>query len=100
MIDQKLKYKRLPLFLMALAIVETGPVNYKNNHNQRGPAGIWMFIKSTAQSLGLTVNKNVDQRLIPELQTEAAVRLFKAYYKKFKNWPLVILAYNRRAFAV
>lgn len=53
-----------------------------------------MLIKPTAQSLGLKVNKKVDQRLDVEKSTDAALKYLKRNHKTFKDWQLTIMAYN------
>jgi membrane-bound lytic murein transglycosylase D len=86
---------QLPVELMALPIIESG---YRNLEPTIGKphygAGIWMFIKSTAQHFGLKVNDQVDERLNVELETDAAMRYLKSAHLQFKDWELAILAYN------
>ena len=53
-----------------------------------------MFIVSTAKNYGLQVDEDVDERLNPELLTDAAVKYFQSNYSLFSDWKLSILAYN------
>ena len=54
-----------------------------------------MFIGSTANHYGLTVNDQVDERMDISLETDAAMRLLTGDYLRFKkNWELSVLAYN------
>ena len=86
---------QLPLELMALPVIESG---YRNLEPTAGKphygAGVWMFIKSTAQHFGLQVNDQVDERLNVELETDAAMRYLKSAHLQFRDWELALLAYN------
>ncbi len=97
-IGGKLKKEKMPMELMAIPIVESG---YENKHskNQWG-SGLWMFIKSTAKSVGLRVDKKVDQRLNVRLSTDAAIKYLKANHKRFNDWQLTLIAYNVGEFKV
>jgi membrane-bound lytic murein transglycosylase D len=48
----------------------------------------------TARELGLRVDGEHDERFDPEKSTRGAVRLIKRLYSKYKNWMLVLIAYN------
>ena len=53
-----------------------------------------MFIESTARTYGLRVDRDVDERLNPELLTDAAIKYFQSNYGLFSDWKLSIIAYN------
>lgn len=92
LISKKIKKHGLPQELMAIPVVESC---YQNIHSEQGwGSGLWMFIRSTAKSYGLKVNKKTDQRLNVKLSTEAALKYLKANYKLFNDWQLALLAYN------
>ena len=95
MIKEKIIFNKLPLELMAIPIVESGYQNLPQDptHKSWG-AGIWMFIETTARNYGLRVGHGVDERLEPELLTEAAIKYFQSNYALFNDWKLSILAYN------
>lgn len=100
MIDREFQLAQLPSFLKAIPIVETGYTNYRPKKNSRSGAGIWMMTKDTARFLGLEVNKNIDERRNIEKETKAAVKLLSSHYEQLQDWFLVLLAYNRGAYAV
>ncbi len=56
--------------------------------------GIWQFLAETAQSHGLEVSKEVDERMHVEKATHAACRYLKDAYKKFGDWTLATASYN------
>ncbi len=62
-------------------------------YSKFGAAGMWQFTRSTGKSF-MTVSYAVDERRDPILSTRAAARLLKRNYKKFRNWPMAITAYN------
>ena len=59
-----------------------------------GAAGLWQFMKGTAQELGLEVNGEVDERYHIEKETEAACRYLKNAYARYGDWRLAISSYN------
>jgi hypothetical protein len=95
MIGKKLEHYRAPTELFALPVVETGYQNRPQDpqHESWG-AGLWSFIESTARNYGLKVNGQVDERLNPELLTDAAIRYLSSNHARFDDWQLAILAYN------
>ena len=95
MIEGKLTVNKLPLELLAIPIVESGYQNLPQDPNHRSwGAGLWMFIESTARTYGLRVDRDVDERLNPELLTDAAIKYFQSNYGLFSDWKLSIIAYN------
>ena len=59
-----------------------------------GAAGIWQIMKSTAQSHGLEVNSEVDERYNVVKATVAACEYFKEAYAKFGDWITAAASYN------
>ncbi len=95
MIERKIAINNLPVELLAIPIVESGYQNLSQTNGQENwGAGIWMFIKSTARVYGLRVDNDVDERLNPNLLTDAAMKYFQSNYGLFADWKLSILAYN------
>lgn len=84
----------LPRELLAIPIVESEYRNLPQTPQQLYGAGIWMFVKGTARSLGLKVSPKRDQRLNIALATDAALTLLKSHYEEFGDWNLALLAYN------
>jgi membrane-bound lytic murein transglycosylase D len=62
-----------------------------------GAVGLWQMTTSTAQSLGLTVDGTVDERLDPERQTRAAATYLARLLSEFgeDSFMLVLASYNR-----
>ncbi|HMO40801.1 MAG TPA: transglycosylase SLT domain-containing protein [Saprospiraceae bacterium] len=90
--EHYLTIRGLPKELMYLPIVESG-LN-PTAKSPVGAAGLWQLMYSTAKQYGLKINGNVDERLDPYRSTEAAVEMLAELYKEFKDWRLVLAAYN------
>lgn len=65
-----------------------------NAVSPKGAKGFWQFMKTTARAYDLEVSQTVDERFHEEKATEAASRYFKHVHRQFKDWPLVLAAYN------
>ena len=59
-----------------------------------GAAGLWQFMKATAQEYGLVVDSEVDQRYDIEAATLAACAYLRDAYEKFGDWMTVAASYN------
>lgn len=59
-----------------------------------GAAGLWQFTKATAQTYGLEVGAEVDERYNIEKETVAACRFLKDALRKFGDWMTVAASYN------
>ncbi len=91
---QKFDEYNTPHELLALPILESGFQNLPANERAPHAAGIWQFIPGTAQKYNLKVDGEIDQRLNPELATDAALRYLSALNLRFQDWSLAVLAYN------
>lgn len=82
----------LPMELRCVPIIESAlkPRAY----SRAGASGLWQFIYSTGKSYGLHVDSYIDERRDPIEATEKAVRYFEDLYAIYKDWFLVIAAYN------
>jgi len=56
--------------------------------------GLWQFMYGTGRLYGLEINSVVDERLDPIKSTYAAAKYVKDLYSVYKDWILVIAAYN------
>lgn len=84
--------KGLPQELKYLAVIESALK--KDARSPVGAVGYWQFMAPTARYMGLTVNKNRDDRKDLYKSTYAAAKYLNYLYDQFDDWLLVIAAYN------
>ncbi|MCJ7449375.1 MAG: transglycosylase SLT domain-containing protein [Bacteroidales bacterium] len=82
----------LPAELKYMAVIESA-LN-PNAVSKMGATGLWQFMYSTGRFYGLTINSVVDERRDPVKATHAAAKYIKDLYDIYKDWILVIAAYN------
>lgn len=82
----------LPLELKYLPMIESS-LN-PTALSRAGASGLWQFMTATGKIYGLEVNSLVDERRDPIKSTWAAVKYLKEMYDIYKDWHLVIAAYN------
>lgn len=82
----------LPLELRYLPIIESA-LN-PSAVSRAGASGLWQFMLTTGKLYGLQSNSLVDERRDPIKATWAAARYLKDMYNIYKDWNLVIAAYN------
>src|SRR5690606_18229348 len=90
--EDALERHGMPDDIKYLAIIESG-LNPKAV-SRVGAMGLWQFMPATGREYKLYVNSHVDDRMDPELATEAAVKYLKALHRMFGNWEVALAAYN------
>lgn len=92
MISEKLAERGMPQDLIYLAMIESGfnPKAYSHAH----AGGLWQFIAETGKRYGLTINKRVDERNVPDKATDAALAYLSDLHDRFGSWYLAAAAYN------
>lgn len=90
--EHYLKVNHLPEQLKYLPIIESRLRPSATSH--AGAAGLWQFTKGTGRQFGLRIDQVVDERRDPIRSTEAAVAYLEQLYGKYRDWTLVLAAYN------
>lgn len=90
--EEQLDRFNLPLELKYLAIVESALI--PNAGSRAGAKGLWQFMYGTGKVYGLTVSSYVDDRFDPMKATIAACEHMEDLYAIYKDWSLVMAAYN------
>lgn len=92
MYNEILTANKLPIELKYLSVVESG-LN-ANILSDKGALGPWQLMPEVAVQYGLKVGAGIDERTDFKKSTMAACSLIKDLYDQYKDWLLVIAAYN------
>ena len=92
MFEEALEAYDLPMELKYLPIIESA-LDPKAQSRARA-TGLWQFMLRTSKSYGLETNSLVEERFDPQKSTWAAARYLKDLYTIYKDWNLVLAAYN------
>ncbi|GAB3655042.1 hypothetical protein GCM10028791_26100 [Echinicola sediminis] len=90
--EDALRRHGMPEEIKYLAIIESG-LNPKAK-SRVGAMGLWQFMPATGRVYDLHVSRDVDDRMDPELATEAACKYLKSLHRMFGDWELALAAYN------
>jgi len=82
----------VPEDLVWLALIESS-FRYDPTSPTRAQ-GMFQFKKETARAFGLRVDRRVDERNEPQKAVRAAARYLVYLHEKFRDWDLVLAAYN------
>ena len=91
-IDSIFRAKDLPAELKYLPLVKSA----MNPHfmSEKGASGPWQFMYSTGRLYELDIDSYIDERRELIQSTVSATEMIKDLYKIYKDWKLVITAYN------
>ncbi|WP_037318232.1 lytic transglycosylase domain-containing protein [Salegentibacter sp. Hel_I_6] len=92
MFEQQLDRYDIPLEIKYLAIVESA-LNPRAK-SWVGATGLWQFMYRTGKEHGLDVSSYVDERMDPQMATEAAAKYLSNLYRTFGDWDLALASYN------
>jgi membrane-bound lytic murein transglycosylase D len=92
MFEETLAKHDMPEDIKYLAIIESG-LNPRAR-SRVGAMGLWQFMPATGNMYSLNYGKDIDDRMDPELSTEAAAKYLKALYRMFNDWEVALAAYN------
>ncbi len=91
-IERILKQYELPEDLKYIPFFESG--FRENASSPAGAIGLWQFMEGTGRKYGLTINREIDERMDFVKSTEAAARFLKSLHEEFGCWALALMAYN------
>lgn len=92
MFEEVLDKYNLPLELKHLAVIESA-LN-PTARSRAGATGLWQFMYPTAKLYNLNINSYIDERSDPYKATVAAAEYMQFLYSMFKDWQMVLAAYN------
>lgn len=92
MFEEKLAKHDMPIELKYLSVIESGL--RPQIKSRAGALGLWQFMYRTGKMYGLEQNSYIDERMDPDLATEAACRYLKHLYSMYGDWNMALASYN------
>lgn len=92
MYEEKLAKHNMPIELKYLSVIESGL--RPQVKSRAGALGLWQFMYRTGKYYGLNQNSYIDERMDPEMSTEAACLYLKKLHSMYDDWNMALAAYN------
>ena len=92
MFEETMRKHEMPEEIEFLSIIESGLD--PQIKSRVGAMGLWQFMPATGRMYGMHVNNDIDDRMDPEMSTDAAAKYLKSLYRMFGNWEVALAAYN------
>lgn len=89
--EKLLAENKMPDDIKYLSVAESALYQSRSSKNA---LGLWQFMKGTANTYGLIVNKYVDERCNVEKSTAAALKYLKNSRESLGSWTLAAAGYN------
>lgn len=97
MYEKLLKESGLPDDLKFLSVAESALFQARS---AKSALGLWQFMEGTGRSMGLQIDKFVDERCNPKKSTMAAIKYLTNGYKFHGSWISTLAGYNMGNFGV
>lgn len=90
--EEQLIANKLPNELKYIPVIESA-LN-PSAYSRVGAGGLWQLMISTGRQYNLQINSLIDERMDPYKSSVVAIKYLKDLYRIYRNWNLVIAAYN------